>query len=631
MKHSFPIYVLNLETPFISDEECRFWSKPSDLLNHLSENPQPKVLLLNLDQIENPIDYLDQLSEKNPDSIWMIKPSRNLEKSEAKTFPQFYGFLAQENEADRRLVEASLERVSEINQENDLLHLLESENLKLKNSLEKISNSGKKDRSPSQSVSKAHLRMKTLEGSLLEILKARSVVEIEKALKKSLSKLLSLEYVRIFFNQQSSLVDQQQDGSHIIKIPLIIAESRSKGWLVLCLSKRKTLQEKDMDLLEEIAEITSLSVNRILQLEASESLKQQWDATFDAISDPLCLVDEKMSILRTNKAFSKTVGKSFGQLLGKDSLKTFFKDNPEVWQSPPPFNLKIQIQSKKDGKYYNLVVHDLKFTINHRNVNLLLIKEITDQMRLEKQIREKSKLVELGTIGSSIAHELNNPLAGMLSYLQLLLMDAEKGSEFFDDLKEMEAATLRCKDIVQNLLGFSRKQTLTQRIELDLNDLITKAVQLVELKSRFKKVHIEIKSKVESAPFKGDQNSLVQALTHILTNSVEALEESLATREGFTAQIEITLEIEKAAYRISIIDNGPGILERHLPLVINPLFTTKTGTNHAGLGLTVAYSIFSEHEGSLEIESRPGQGVTAIISLPRPEIQRSSRGIDTEI
>lgn len=630
MKHSSPIYILNLETPFISDEECRYWDQPSELLNHLSQNPQPKVLLLNLEQTSNPINYLDQLSDRNPDSIWIIKNSTNLDKDEAETFPQFYGFLDHDHDANRKLVEASIERASEINQENDLLHLLESENLKLKNSLDRISNTEKKGRPPSQSASKAHLRMKTLEGSLLEILKARSVIEIEKALKKSLSKLLSLEYVRIFFNQQSSIIDQK-DSSHIIKIPLIISESRSKGWLVLCLSKRKNLQEKDMDLLEEIAEITSLSVNRILQLEASESLKQQWDATFDAISDPICLVDEKMSILRTNKAFSKTVGKSFSQLLGKDSLKTFFKDNPEVWKSPPPFNLKIQIQNKKDGKYYNLVVHDLKFTINNKNVNLLLIKETTEQMRLEKQIREKSKLVELGTIGSSIAHELNNPLAGMLSYLQLLLMDAEKGTEFFDDLKEMEAATLRCKDIVQSLLGFSRKQTLNQRIELDLNDLISKAVQLVELKSRFKKVDISVESKVEFASFNGDQNSLVQALTHVLTNSVEALEESLASQESFLAKVKISLEVEKATYRILITDNGPGILERHLPLVINPLFTTKTGTNHAGLGLTVAYSIFSEHEGSLEIESRPGQGVTAIISLPRPEIQRSSRGIDTEI
>ncbi len=623
-----PIFTLSSSPTSVASEERLELKTVEALIEKLREFNNPKVLILNLSSVKHPEDVLQDLSQVHPDSLWLIETTANLNPQIPPTYPQFFGYLGKDQDNNQKLIEDSLERISEIVQEADLLSLLRSQNSKLIAAHNQISKPHKKTND--QNSSRAHLRMKTLEGSLIEILKARSVSEIERALKKSLTKLLPVEFVRIFFDQQSSLISKVEEF-YMIKVPLQVSESRSKSWLVLGFSKKKVISEKDFELVEEVAEIASLSVNRILQLEASESLKQQWDATFDAISDPLCLVDEGMVILRTNKAFSTSVGLSYNELIGENSLKIFFKDNPEIWKTPPPFNLKIQVQHKLNGKSYSLVIHDLKFKINDKNINLLLIKDVTDQMRLEKQIREKSKLVELGTIGSSIAHELNNPLAGMLSYLQLLLMDAEKQTEFYDDLKEMEAATLRCRDIVQSLLGFSRKQTTRHKVDVDLNELIGRAIQLVELKSRFKRVHIGFEGLAEEANILGDQNSLVQAFTHILTNSVEALEESVSKEASFMASINVTLIKEKSQFRIRITDNGPGISEKHLPLVINPLFTTKTGTHHAGLGLTVAYSIFSEHDGSLEIESQSGQGVTAIISLPRPENERSSRGIDTQI
>lgn len=622
------IFTLNVKASFIPTDEKQEWSDPQRLLKFVETLESPKVLILNLDHLEEPFEYFERLARSHPDSVWIMDKPPSPDQKFILSFPQFFGFLNATDDENRKMVARSLERISEVNQEVDLLRLLRSENTKLKANLEHLTKS--KKTTGRKTAGKAHLRMKTLENSLLEILKAKSVREIESALKKTLSKLLPLDYARVIFSQQSSLIDRAPD-SYLVKVPLMISESNSKGWLILGLSRKKSIPEKDLDLLEEIAEIASLSVNRVLQLEDSESLKQQWDATFDAISDPLCLVDERMCILRTNKAFSNAVAKGFNEVIGENSLKIFFKNNPEVWKTPPPLNLKIQVHNKLDGKFYSLVIHDLKFAIDNKNINLLLIKDITDQMKLEKQIREKSKLVELGTIGSSIAHELNNPLAGMLSYLQLLLMDVEKDSEFYEDLKEMESATLRCKDIVQNLLGFSRKQSIDRKALIDLNDLALKAVQLVELKSRFKKVNIEVKTLEKKASFHGDQNSLVQALTHILTNSVEALEERISIEKNFMARINIVLMEKDHVYLIHITDNGPGISDKHLPLVINPLFTTKTGTYHAGLGLTVAYSIFSEHDGTLEIESRPGQGVTAIISLPRPEFVGSSRGIDTQI
>jgi len=625
MTPSAPIFSLALPLPFLPREEVFEAKTVEELREALQSAGAPKVLILNLQQTARWPELLEGLSEDHPDCPWILHAENPTEEGKKRiySFPQFHGFLETPAPKAKVTIALALEKVSEAIQEEDLLRLLKNTHAKLKTAPPP---ERKKHKS---SITKAHLRMKTLEVALIEILKARTLREVEAALQKSLAKVFPLDYARILFDQQSSLMVDAKNPL-ILRLPLQALHSKAKGWLVLGLNRRKIMNEKDHELLEEISEITTLSIHRILQLEASETLKQQWDATFDAISDPLCLVDEGMKILRTNKAFSKTVGKSFSDLLGGNSLEIFFRDNPEVWKTPPPFNLKIQVQSKRDGKSYSLVIHDLRFHIDKKHIYLLLIKDVTDQMRLEKQIREKSKLVELGTIGSSIAHELNNPLAGMLSYLQLLLMDVTEG-ELHVDLKEMEAATLKCRDIVQSLLGFSRKQSQGEKTRVDLNELVPKAVQLVELKSRFKKVTVRFQPFPHTAFVHGDPNSLVQALTHILSNSVEALEERPAQEKNFSAEVNVSLTENHETFVLRVSDNGPGILEKHLPLVINPLFTTKTGTEHAGLGLTVAYAIFSEHDGSLEIESRPGQGVTAIISLPRPEFAGSSRGIDTQI
>ena len=629
------VLVHNATASFLERDEAHFEGDENLFFQKLDSCETPRVLIFDIHRLKDPIPFLNRLHSTSPSSLWLVENFENLKLELQKliiSFPQFSGKLQLNDlHQNRTIFEKSLGRLSETIQELDLLKVLNSQNSKLKNELEKL------DSVPSKSskVTKANqrignLRMKVLEDSLIEVLKAKSVHSLETSLQRTLAKLLPLDFTRILFNEQNSLV-QNKDLPQIKKIPLQTFSGISKAWLVLGLKGSKNLTDREQELLEEISEITSLSLNRILQLEASESLKKQWDATFDAIFNPLCLVNESMEILRTNKAFSNATQKSFKSLLGENALRVFFKDNPEVWQTPPPINLKMQIQSKGDGKFYSLMIHDLGFKIDRHSMHLLLIKDITDEMKLERQIREKSKLVELGTIGSSIAHELNNPLAGMLSYLQLLLMDEPKESETYEDLKEMEQATLRCRDIVLSLLGFSRKQTAENIGLLDLNELVQKSVQLIELKSRFRKIQIEINELSSKAIIRGDQNALMQGITHLLSNSLEALEEKLALEKDFHARIQIQVSEHNENFVVEIKDNGPGISEKNLNQIINPLFSTKSSSDHAGLGLTVAYSIFSEHKGSLEIESRPGQGVSAIISLPRPENMGSSRGIDTQI
>src|SRR6185312_3827248 len=146
---------------------------------------------------------------------------------------------------------------------------------------------------------------------------------------------------------------------------------------------------------------------------------------------------------------------------------------------------------------------------------LVLLRDITDEIRYERRILEASKLAELGTIGSSIAHELNNPLGGMLSFLQLILMDLKKNEPYYSEIKEMEQAVLRCRDIVQNLLSFARKQDIGEFSVVDLRTVIDRSVKLIELQSKSKGIAIALAFK-EAAQIRGNINALSQALCNVL-------------------------------------------------------------------------------------------------------------------
>lgn len=283
--------------------------------------------------------------------------------------------------------------------------------------------------------------------------------------------------------------------------------------------------------------------------------------------------------------------------------------------------------SKGEGlqkRDYEVVYQSLGFELEGRDAKLLIFRDITEQLRLERRILESSKLAEIGTIASSIAHELNNPLGGMLSFVQLIRNDLKPEDPLFKDIIAMEEATLRCRDIIRNLLGFARLRQ-TQALEpMDLRDAVERAVKLVELQSRSKGIQLQVSGRDQEARINGELNSLSQALCNLLQNSIDAVVERMQVEEGFSGAIRIELAHEQGQYRVSVSDNGLGIRPEHESQVFTPLFTTKDSETNAGLGLTVAYSIIRDHAGELEIISQAGSGTTAVITVPElsPSVER---------
>jgi two-component system NtrC family sensor kinase len=446
-------------------------------------------------------------------------------------------------------------------------------------------------------------RLESFHRALLGIHRASSVLQMESTLNEALQEALQLLWVRIRFENQSSLVHQQ--AAHVLTIELPMTDEQLYAEVQFAKMEGAIFTDTESDFLVELSEALALALMRLHKLEQAEMLRAQWQATFDSIPHALCLTTREFEILKLNRAFQQACEpKTFRGLIGKNCFQAFFAKDfhpPKVMNSPFSFrNVRAGLQG---------------VTFDDQSVNLILLRSITEEVRFERRILEASKLAELGTIGSSIAHELNNPLGGMLSFLQLILMDLKKTDTHYDEIKQMEAATLRCRDIILNLLSFARKQDLGQFALVDLLSVVARAVKLIELQSKSKGIHIEI-GEFPEFKISGSSNALSQVMTNILQNSIDTLNEKMKLDPLFIGKIGIQAVTENGKLQIRVSDNGMGIPSEIQSQIFNPLFTTRDPALYNGMGLTTAFTIMSEHHGSLEILSQSGSGTTAIITLP---------------
>lgn len=527
------------------------------------------------------------------------------------TFPSFWLIDPSDFAKDQVLDFLNTGKVRALLKENEDVEPLTK---KMCSELERVTR--KLSRTQRDNQLRTNEKMKALTQAMIGIQRAGSIGEIEMVLNEALNPALKLEWVRILFSQQTSMRNEMR--KNVVAFDFHLKSQNLTGKILFGREKPARFTAGEREFLREITDTTSLALERLGRLDEAETLKQQWEATFDAIAHPLCITKEDGTILRTNRSFSKTTGRHFRELSGQHALSAFFNDSETLQKvDAKPFHLRI---SKGEGihrKDFDVVCQDLDFQLEGNKSRLWLFQDVTERAKIERRILESTKQAELGTIASSIAHELNNPLGGMLSYLQLIRMDLKEADPLYKDIMEMEAATLRCRDIIQNLLGFARVRGDKALETIDLRDAIQRAVKLIELQSRSKGIEMHLTGLDDPAPVLGQVNSLSQAICNLLQNSIDAISERMQADRKFSGKIELTLDPEPSRYEIKITDNGLGIPNEHQNKVFTPLFSTKASDTNTGLGLTVAYSIVQDHGGDLEIFSQPGAGTTVVLQIPR--------------
>ncbi len=242
---------------------------------------------------------------------------------------------------------------------------------------------------------------------------------------------------------------------------------------------------------------------------------------------------------------------------------------------------------------------------------VVLARDRTRERELQDQLNQSEKLSAIGTLVSGVAHELNNPLAGILGFAQLLL--ARQPEDWGRrDIENIELNARRCQRIVENLLAFARQSRMTKR-RANLNEVIGSVLNLNEYQFRMDNVEIERDFDADVPAFPIDVNRLQQVFINLASNAHQALLHSKRTER----RIRFETRLRDDVVEIRVSDNGPGIPKEARSHIFEPFYTTKeSGT---GLGLGICFGIVEEHGGTIILEETTDAGTSFLIRIPAEE------------
>ncbi len=340
------------------------------------------------------------------------------------------------------------------------------------------------------------------------------------------------------------------------------------------------------------------------QLEEIRALKEYNENIIESSLSAIAVVSTDGTVLTANKAFWDLVGADHTD----ESIHELF----------PPYD------ELRSGNARTLTTH----FINHEGVEkevtvtssplsagdvadgarVLVIGDVTDRVRLERELQDKERLASLGLLAAGVAHEVNTPLTGISSYAQLLLADTSEDDPKYRLLKKMEQQTFRASSLVNNLLDLIANRPPSREL-VNVADVVLATVVLHE--DLFRAKQIDVHTEVVPARVRGNFHDLQQVLTNVLLNARDAVS------EGGNIWIKLTASEERVCIRVR--DDGKGIAGDIVGRIFEPLVTTKRGQGGTGLGLAISRRIIHAADGEITVSSTPGQGAEFSITLPKAE------------
>ncbi len=374
---------------------------------------------------------------------------------------------------------------------------------------------------------------------------------------------------------------------------------------------------------ERIAERTDLLERALsgqeLLLEEVRAARARWEAMFHAIADGLALTTPEGIIEQANEALVRLFGFSLEYWRGR-SCRLLWERFGHTGTCPherAALEEGLVQQEGRDattGRTLQLIVTPVRSVRGEVLGWVHLFRDVTLQRQLERQALQAERMVLAGQIVSGIAHEAATPLSVIANIAESLLLDLPPESSMASDLRSILAQARRITEMLRQLLDVVRQAPPAFRA-FDVNALVEETLAL--LRHNFRKARVEVRTELEPdlPPFWGDRNQMQQVLLNLFTNALHAMPEGgrLLVRTGISGgsskQIELVVE-----------DTGVGIPPEYLPRIFDFFFTTRADRGGTGLGLAITRQIVEAHEGTIHVESAPGQGTRFRLRFPlRPE------------
>jgi PAS domain S-box-containing protein len=342
---------------------------------------------------------------------------------------------------------------------------------------------------------------------------------------------------------------------------------------------------------------------------------EEWRKTFDSITDPISIHDRDYRITRVNMAFADLFKLQPKDVVGKHCYELVHGTTQPPVDCPHRITLEtgrpaeVQTFEPKLGRYLDIstspVINDKGEIVGSVHV----MRDITERENMEQQLIIADRLASLGELAAGIAHEVNNPLTGVIGLSQLLL-DRDLPGDVKEDLQVVHNEAQRAAKVVKNLLAFARKHTV-DRQPINIKEVIIKVLELRAYEQKVNNIKVVTTLAPDLPEILADVFQLQQVFFNLVINAEYFMLE--AHKKG---TLMITTEKAKKNIRISFTDDGPGIPRDKLEHLFTPFFTTKPVGKGTGLGLSICHGVVTAHGGRIWAESEPGKGTTFIIELP---------------
>jgi PAS domain S-box-containing protein len=424
--------------------------------------------------------------------------------------------------------------------------------------------------------------------------------------------------------------------------PDVINENLTKsGAIITCRWNNSVLRDRG----GEIVGAMSLGLDITEQRRAEEALvtaKEDWENTFDAITDMVMLLNNKHEIIRVNRAAAEALGTDKASLVGMKCYEAVHGQNRPTMGCPLARTMKTlgphttELTEPRLGGTFLCSTSPIINAGGELTGYTHSLKDITEPKRLEAQLRHAQRMEAIGTLAGGIAHDFNNVLMGIQGHTSLVSLHTDLDHPHFGHLKGIEDMVQRGAELTRQLLGFARGGKYEVK-PTDLNELVEKSSEMFGRTKKEIKIHTKHQKGIWTVDV--DQAQIEQVLLNLYVNAWQAMPDgghlyvetkNVALDDRYTE----SFGTKSGKYvKISVTDTGVGMDKETQQRVFDPFFTTKEVGRGTGLGLSSAYGIITNHGGIINVYSEESKGTTFNIYLPasEKEIPVKERALPEEV